>query len=200
MRRPAGNPEGTGISEHVPWQASSASADPLILTLGLDPATQARFDRERQAHFPLERNHLAAHLTLFHHLPGEALAAIAARLAETSRGQPPFDLAVEDVWMMGRGVAYRLRAPALQALHAALAAAWQGWLTPQDRQPLRPHVTVQNKVAAEAARALHASLRAAFTPFTARATGLLLWHYRGGPWEPAGAFPFASQDPSPQSL
>jgi 2'-5' RNA ligase len=168
----------------------SASADPLILTLALDPATQARFDRERQAHFPPERNHLAAHLTLFHHLPGEAIDDIVARLAETCRGQPGFDLAVEDVWMMGRGVAYRLRAPELQALHAGLAAAWQSWLTPQDRQPLRPHVTIQNKVAAEAARALHASLRAGFAPFAARATGLLLWHYRGGPWEPAGEFPF----------
>jgi 2'-5' RNA ligase len=169
----------------------SASADPLILTLGLDPATQARFDRERRTHFPPERNHLAAHLTLFHHHPGEAIGDITAHLAEACRAQPAFDLAVEDVWMMGRGVAYRLRAPALQALHAGLAATWQDWLTPQDRQKLHPHVTIQNKVTAETARALHVSLRASFAPFTAQATGLLLWHYRGGPWEPAGAFPFA---------
>ncbi|MBL6078171.1 2'-5' RNA ligase family protein [Belnapia sp. T18] len=171
--------------------ASSARPDPLILTLALDPGTQARFDRERRAHFPPERNHLAAHLTLFHHLPGEAIDEIAARLAETSRCQPGLDLAVEDVWMMGRGVAYRLRAPGLVTLRAGLAAGWQDWLTPQDRQPLRPHVTIQNKVTAEAARALHGNLRAAFTPFTARGTGLLLWHYRGGPWEAAGTFPFA---------
>lgn len=168
----------------------SADADPLILTLGLDPDTQARFDRERQTHFPPARNHLAAHLTLFHHLPGEAIGDITACLAEACRTQRAFDLAVEDVWMMGRGVAYRLRAPELTTLHAGLAATWQGWLTPQDRQKLRPHVTIQNKVTAEAARALHASLRAAFNPFTALGTGLLLWHYRGGPWEPAGAFPF----------
>ncbi|WP_043360656.1 2'-5' RNA ligase family protein [Belnapia sp. F-4-1] len=173
------------------WHGSSASVDPLILTLALDPATQARFDRERRAHFPPERNHLAAHLTLFHHLPGEAIDEIAAHLAETSRDQPALDLTVEDVWMMGRGVAYRLRAPGLTTLRAGLAAGWRDWLTPQDRQPLRPHVTIQNKVTAEAARALHASLRTAFTPFTARGTGLLLWHYRGGPWESAGAFPFA---------
>ena len=34
---------------------------------------QAAFDRLRTAHFPPERNQLAAHLTLFHHLPPSAL-------------------------------------------------------------------------------------------------------------------------------
>jgi 2'-5' RNA ligase len=165
-------------------------AAPLILTLALDPDSQARFDRERRAYFPPERNHLAAHLTLFHHLPGEEIGAIQARLAEACRAQRGFDLAVEEVWMMGRGVAYRLGSPELVALHRALAAGWRAWLTPQDRQALRPHVTIQNKVPAEAARALHARLRAGFAPFAVRGTGLLLWHYRGGPWEAAGEFPF----------
>lgn len=186
--RPGGGQAGDAAPD--PARAPHGDADPLILTLRLDPATQSRFDRERRAHFPPARNHLSAHLTLFHHLPGEALDDVVARLAETCRGQPGFDLAVEEVWMMGRGVAYRLRAPELQALRAGLATAWRDRLTPQDRQPLRPHVTIQNKVPVEAARALHAGLSATFAPFTARATGLLLWHYRGGPWEPAGEFPF----------
>src|SRR6476469_7699644 len=44
---------------------------PLIVTLLLDDAAQQRFDALRTAHFPAERNHLAAHVTLFHALPGE---------------------------------------------------------------------------------------------------------------------------------
>ena len=44
---------------------------PLILTLKLDQASFTRLDALRQAHFPPERNWLSAHLTLFHHLPGD---------------------------------------------------------------------------------------------------------------------------------
>ena len=165
---------------------------PLVLTLRLDGAAQARFDAERRAHFPAGRNHLAAHLTLFHHLPGEAFAAIEARLREVAARQRCFTLVVHDLWMMGRGVAYRLRAAELEPLHRVLAEGWRDWLTPQDRQPLRPHVTVQNKVEARDARALHAALQAGFAPFAAEAIGLALWHYRGGPWEPAADYPFAA--------
>ena len=52
------------------------------------------------------------------------------------------------------------------------------------------HATVQNKVAAERARALHAELAAILPTREGRAEGLLLWRYRGGPWEPAGSFSF----------
>ena len=46
------------------------SSEPLVVTLLLEPSAQERFDRVRAAHFPAERNHLAAHVTLFHALPG----------------------------------------------------------------------------------------------------------------------------------
>ena len=51
---------------------------PLILTLVLDAASQAFFDRLRRQHFPPERNVLDAHLTLFHALDGEQEQAILA--------------------------------------------------------------------------------------------------------------------------
>lgn len=82
---------------------------------------------------------------------------------------------------LGRGVA---------GLRAELARGWATWLTSQDRQPRRPHVTIQNKVAPEVARDTLARLTASFVPWEARAEGLLLWRYRGGPWEAAGRFPF----------
>jgi hypothetical protein len=92
---------------------------------------------------------------------------------------------------LGRGVAFRLEAPEVAGLRARLAREWDGWLVPQDRQPWRPHVTVQNKVTPEVARETLQRLSAGFAPWEARAEGLLLWRYRGGPWEAAGEFPFA---------
>jgi 2'-5' RNA ligase len=163
---------------------------PLILTLQIDPAAQGRFDAERTAHFPPKRNHLPAHLTLFHNLPSTAAEAIGSRLRAACDVQPSFALEVHDLWMMGQGVAYRLRSSALTRLHATLAETWRDWLTPQDRQPLRPHVTIQNKAGAEQARLLHDQMRAGFVPFEICGMGLLLWHYRGGPWEPAATYPF----------
>ena len=47
------------------------STDPLILTLALDDLSFARFDALRREHFPPTLNRIPAHVTLFHHLPGE---------------------------------------------------------------------------------------------------------------------------------
>lgn len=163
---------------------------PLILTLAFDEATFARLDGLRRAHFPAHLNRIPAHLTLFHALPGEDEPAILLRLAEAARVTPSVPVRVTAVMSLGRGTALRLDAPEVAALRARLAAGWNAWLSPQDRQGWRPHVTVQNKVDPEAARALQEELRAGFAPWEARAEGLLLWRYRGGPWEPAGQVPF----------
>ena len=40
---------------------------PLILSAVLDPLVQGRLDALRRAHFPPERNHLDAHVTLRRH-------------------------------------------------------------------------------------------------------------------------------------
>ncbi|MBN1094721.1 2'-5' RNA ligase family protein [Blastococcus sp. TML/C7B] len=163
--------------------------EPLVVTLLLEDAAQQRFDRLRAQHFPPERNHLAAHVTLFHALPGEQLDAVRQDLAAAA-DRPPFDVAVTGVRFLGRGVAYALTAPELTALRAGLAAAWRPWLTPQDRQEHAAHVTVQNKVAPEVARALHQRLLVEFAPHDVGARGLGLWRYLGGPWEPVAEFGF----------
>ena len=164
---------------------------PLILTLALDAAAQAYFDALRQRYFPPAINYLAAHLTLFHHLPGADYEQIATQLAALAAAQPPLPLAVTGLRSLGRGVAFTLENDDLRALHRRLQLAWQSWLTPQDQQKLNPHVTVQNKVAPEQARQLLAELQAEFTPFAATGTGLQLWDYQGGPWQARQAFDFA---------
>ena len=102
----------------------------------------------------------------------------------------PFDVEVTGLRFLGRGVAYALRSGELADLRNGLAAAWEPWLTPQDRQRHAPHVTVQNKVDPAVARALHDRLTAEFMPWSARARGLGLWRYLGGPWEPVNEHPF----------
>jgi 2'-5' RNA ligase len=168
---------------------------PLILTLTLDEASQAFFNEQRRLYFPPKINYLSAHLTLFHALPGDEQATIVADLETVATAQPaPLPLQATGVKFMGRGVMYTLDNPTLPALHKRLQRQWQAWLTPQDQQGLRPHITVQNKVDPAVARRLHEELAAGFQPFEALGTGLALWAYRGGPWELLQQFSFGAPD------
>lgn len=157
--------------------------DPLILTLQMDAATFTAFDDLRRRHFPEALNHIPAHATLFHHLLGEDAAGVTETVTTLARTQGPPEVAVTGVRFTGRGVAYALESEQLSAFRGRVAAAFRDRLTPQDRQGWRPHVTVQNKVAPDTARALHAALSADFSPSRFRAPGLLLWRYLGGPWQ-----------------
>jgi len=161
------------------------------VTLLLDPAASDTFTALRRRHFPPGRNHLDAHVTLFHALPGEQAEQVEADLAQAA-ARGPFPLTVSGVRLLGRSVAYVLDSAELSALHRELAAAWAPWLTAQDRGPLRAHVTVQNKVDPATARALHASLAATFSSYEVQGTGLGLWRYLGGPWEAVSTWPFRS--------
>ena len=165
------------------------TAPPLVVTLLLDPAAQERFDALRRAHFPPERNHLAAHVTLFHAVPGAHEAQVRADLAQVA-DRPAYAVRVARVRSLGRGVAYDLRSDGLTALRGELARRWAPWLTPQDAGKREAHVTVQNKVEPAAARTLLAELATGFAPYDVTATGLGLWRYLGGPWEPVATFSF----------
>ena len=177
--------------------ATARPARPIIVTLQLDAGTAAFFDRQREAHFPPAINYIGAHLTLFHNLPGGEIEAVVRSAARVCAGRAPFEASVCGLMKLGRGVAYRVEAPALSTLRADLAAAYEPWLIRQDRQRFRPHVTIQNKVAPEEALALYEQLSSAFEPFAATAEGLQFWFYEGGPnrpgtWAPAGALAFQS--------
>lgn len=174
--------------------AQLTGVDPLVVTLQLEPSAQARFDSERRALFPPGRTQVGAHVTLFHALPGEQHAAVTAALAEEGN-RAVLPVAVTGVRSLGRGAAYVLESADLCAVHARLARAWEPWLTRQDRQPFRPHVTVQNKVDAATARATVDALDATFTPYLVQGIGLELWRYVGGPWALLQRYPFRGRDP-----
>jgi 2'-5' RNA ligase len=163
---------------------------PLIVTAMLDQATQHRFDDERRRLFPVGRTQVGAHVTLFHAVPGEHLEAVRWALRAEQEG-PPLPVQITGVRSLGRGAAYVLDSPGLAAVRGRLAEAWWPWLTRQDQQPFRAHITVQNKVDADAARATVSALAATFTPLTTACEGLQLWRYVGGPWEPEATFRFA---------
>ncbi|MCR6482963.1 2'-5' RNA ligase family protein [Amycolatopsis sp. OK19-0408] len=166
------------------------SAAPLVITLAVDEQTQASWDELRRRWFPPARLVVGAHLTLFHALPGEHEEAVLAECTAQVGATDPFTFEVDGARSLGRGVALVVRSPELLTLHARLRRRWAEWLTPQDRQPLRPHVTVQNKVTAEVAAETLAVLREETGPPAGLATGLAVWRYLGGPWEPVGLFGF----------
>jgi hypothetical protein len=162
---------------------------PLVLTALLDEPSRRHLDDLRVRHFPPERNHLAAHLTLFHALPADTAAAVTDDVAAAAQREP-VAARVSGLRLLGRGVAYTVDSPELLALRRDLASRWAERLTRQDAGKSDLHVTVQNKVDPAVARALHDDLTAGFVPWEATVTGLALWRYDGGPWAPGPRFAF----------
>jgi 2'-5' RNA ligase len=162
---------------------------PLIVSALFAPDDFAWLDGLRRAHFPPERNVLSAHLTLFHHLPPSVEGELRQRMTQATRGRPAPPARAERLRNLGRGVAIAIVSPELEAIREDLAAAFARELTPQDAAGWRPHVTIQNKVMPDAARALLSQLEP-FAPRPIRLSGLALWRYRGGPWEAVSRHPF----------
>ncbi len=163
---------------------------PLILTALLEPHIEARFNELRRAHYPPELNRVPAHVSLFHQLPGSELEAVKRRLKALCGDVAPPAVEVTGLKLLGKGVAYKLRAPVLSDLRAELAEGWWALLIPQDRAGFDPHVTVQNKVTPAAAKATLAGLTASFRPFATRAIAIAIWRYCDGPWEALTSVPF----------
>jgi 2'-5' RNA ligase len=161
---------------------------PVIVTLEIDPSDMVRFNTLRGRHFPAHANYLDAHLTLFYRLPG--MEPVIPETLQHYSARTPLPLQVDGIVNFGTGVAYTLHAPALQELHRQLQAAFDPWLVRQDRQPLRPHITIQNKVTAFKAAQLHTLLKEDFTPFEVTAVGFGTWAYLKGPWKALDRFMF----------
>lgn len=164
----------------------------LIVTLQMDAAAAAHFTELRRRHFPPERNWLDAHITLFHALPLTATDDVLRDVADVAGTTGAFRMSVDRLLFLGGGVAYGVSSKDGTGVRRTLAERWDALLSRQDRAwHGRLHVTVQNKVEAPKARALHAELERDFTPWEIGATGLQVWNYVGGPWERVATLPFA---------
>lgn len=161
--------------------------DTFILTARMDAENQVFFNEMRERHFPKERNLLKAHLTLFHKLPD---VPEIHQLLKTLNHEP-ISATVSDIKSIGNGVAYFVTSAALEELHNRLKTSFGSHqLSLQDQQKLKPHITIQNKVKPEEARALLETLQPSFQLFKITFEGIDLWHYLGGPWRHAQFFPF----------
>lgn len=161
----------------------------LIVTAELAPEDFAWLDGLRRRHYPVERNRVAAHLTIFHALPPSAEGELRARLAKLAAEPAPRAL-VAGLMDLGGGVAFRIVSDELDALRETLAADLHGLLGAQDSRGWRPHVTIQNKVPPRAARELKEGLERSFQPRPLRIAGIGLHIYRQGEWETLAVYCF----------
>ncbi|MFN4112627.1 MAG: 2'-5' RNA ligase family protein [Sphingomonadaceae bacterium] len=163
---------------------------PFIVTALLPHDVQHWATALRAAHFPPERNYLAAHVTLFHALPPSAAREIRQVMASETAASPQIPAELTGVMSLGRGTALRIECPGLLSLRDRLAERFHGLLTAQDSHRPRLHITIQNKVDPAAARALQAELASSFESRRFAFRGLGLYVYAGGPWQEAGTFAF----------
>lgn len=163
---------------------------PIIMTALMGASDFAWADGLRRKHYPPEQNIVPAHVTLFHHLPPQALSEIKQAVAQICREYQPPAASLQKLIHLGSGVAYQIHAPQLLELRMELADMFHGLLVAQDQQRPRLHVTIQNKVSAKQAKQLFDLLNEDFEPRPFAIRGLALQYYLDGPWQSISEWPF----------
>ncbi len=164
--------------------------EPFIVTAELPPEVLAWADDLRRTHYPPERNHLAAHVTLFHALAPSLLDELWRVLARQAAERAAPTVRITGLMSLGRGTAIALESPQMLAIRAEIAERFHGALTAQDAHPPRLHITIQNKVTPAAARDLQQELAPQIAPRSFAFPALGLHLYCGPHWEAAGRWPF----------
>lgn len=163
---------------------------PFIVTAALPPDIQGWAEGLRRAHYPPERNHLHAHVTLFHAFAPSLLNEPKDFLPRIAREFAPPEAQITGLMDLHTGTAIALQSEALLSLRALIAEHFHGSLTAQDLHEPRPHITIQNKVTKREARALQAVLAPTIEWRRFAFPALELHLYRGGPWDLVKAMPF----------
>jgi hypothetical protein len=166
-------------------------AGPLIITAELGSDDFAWLNGLRRQHYPVDRNVVPAHMSLFRALPPSAEAEIRHVLAEIASRKAP-RAALSGLMDLGGGVAFRIVSEELDRLREEMSARFHGLLSAQDAGGWIPHVTIQNKVPPQEARALSNSIGARYDRRPLRISGLGLHQYLGGPWETLRTYSFRS--------
>ena len=158
-------------------------AQPFIVTAALPADIQGWAEGLRRAHYPPERNHLHAHVTLFHAFAPSLLDELVRFLPRITGEFAAPQAEITGLMDLGTGTAIALASPQLLTLRSVIADHFHGSLTAQDLHEPRPHITIQNKVAKREARALQAALAPSLTQRRFAFPALELHLYKGGPWE-----------------
>lgn len=176
--------------------------DVYVLTLLTDQTHHERMTEIRDKYFPKKINKLAAHLTLFHALPGSRLeGSLIPTIKDVASRSSRFSITAKQPFRLGkRGIA--IAVPQNQGgkqakeIRNALQAPWkqQGILSQQDAQPtgrMFPHYTVMNKVDDDAeVRKAEEELQNGFVPDQGVVEGLGLYLYDKGWWRRVRRFDF----------
>lgn len=175
-----------------PASDASTSLAPFLVTLQFDSTSFERLSELRTRYFPRHRNIVPTHLTLFHALPGEREDLVRQTLTDVCARTEKISLQFTGLRFLGRGVAINVECPELLRVRSDLARVFRPFLSAQDAQNWKhPHVTIQNKVAPEAARSTFNLLNDNWHSWNGQGEGLLLWYYRDGPWEKADDYTFS---------
>ena len=167
---------------------------PLIMTAQLPADLHRWATRLRDEHFPPERNYLEAHVTLFHALPPQCFEEAVDLCKQLAKELAPIDGRIVGLMPLGKGTAIQLESTGLLDLRDHIADHFHGLLTGQDQHRPRLHVTIQNKVTIEEAKALQSELAEVVEPRRFAFRGLALHRYRGGPWEAMREFAFRGHE------
>jgi hypothetical protein len=120
-------------------------AGALIITAEIASPDLAWLDQLRRVHYPIERNQLPAHLTMFHALPPSTEGEVRSSLARFAADKAP-RASIKGLMDLGGGVAFRVVSPDLDRIRRELSEDFHRLLSAQDAGGWRPHVTIQNKV------------------------------------------------------
>ena len=167
---------------------------PFIVTASLPRDLFAWADALRRDHFPPERNHLHAHVTLFHSFAPSLFEELKHVLPRIAGQYAAPEAELTGLMNLGRGTALAIRSEGMLAIRARIAELFHGALTAQDLHEPRLHITIQNKVSKQDARDLQRELADKIEPRRFAFTGLELHIYRGGPWEPIRDFAFRGRE------
>lgn len=173
-----------------------------ILTLLTDRAHHKRMTEVRNKYFPRRLNRLAAHLTLFHALPGSKLDSDIIPVIERVAGiTEPFTITASEPFRLNkRGIAIDVLTQdggnRAKELRDQLQKPWysKGFLSQQDAGKTSrsfPHYTVMNKVddEVEVQKAL-GELKAEFKTDRGIVEGFALYRYEKGFWRWVRKFEF----------
>lgn len=168
-------------------------SQPLIVTAALPQDIQSWAEGLRRAHYPAHRNKLHAHVTMFHSFAPSLFEELKDFLSRVAAEFAPPLGRVTGVMDLGKGTAIALQSEELLEIRAFIAEHFHGTLTAQDLYEPRPHITIQNKVSKEEARALQAELKAQIEPRSFHFPAIELHIYRGGPWDAVKRCAFRGQ-------
>lgn len=182
---------------HVP-NTETEDENVYVLTLQTDKAHHRRMTELRNQYFPPKLNKLAAHLTLFHALPGSKLNSyIIPTIEDVTSKTSPFRVHAIKPFRLKYGIAISVAkengAKQAQNVHHALQQSWldENFLSDQDRGGMRAHYTILNKVdnQGEIDKAFN-QVQSQFKGDFGVAEGLGLYRYDRGKWKFVRKFEF----------